>query len=57
MTETELATLGLLVLTYCKQRGLTEVQVLRLFNAATVEFVFRPADRSEPPNGRIDRRA
>jgi len=52
MTEKELATLGLLVLTYCKQRGLTEAQVLSLFNATTVEFVFRPADRSEPPNDR-----
>jgi len=52
MTEKELATLGLLVLTYCKQRGLTEAQVLSLFTATTVEFVFRPADRSEPPNDR-----
>jgi hypothetical protein len=49
MTEKELATLGLLVLTYCKQRGLTEAQVLSLFNATTVEFVFRLAASGSDP--------
>lgn len=48
MTETELATLALLVLTYCKQRGLTEAEVRRLFNAQTVRLAFRTDERVTP---------